>query len=279
MRSIEARGLTFDVEVDGPADGEPVLLLHGFPQTRSVWAPIAPRLHDAGLRTIALDQRGYSPTARPTEVSAYRITECVADAVAIIEALGYESAHIVGHDWGAMTAWQLAGRQPDRVRSLTAVAVPHPTAAAQAIALDPEQQQLSSYIGLFRQEGVAEEQLLADNGAGLRAMIEDTGLTGPPVDVYVAATMAPGVLTAGLNWYRALSLLDLEGLGPIRCPTTYVWGDQDRFFGRFAVERCAEHVTGPYRLVELPGMNHWIPEQAPDVLAELILERTGALQP
>jgi pimeloyl-ACP methyl ester carboxylesterase len=278
MRRIEARGLRFDVDVDGPADGEPVLLLHGFPQGRQVWAPISARLHLAGLLTIAPDQRGYSPGARPVPVAAYRITECAADAAEIIAALGYESAHVVGHDWGAMAAWQLAGRYPERVRTLTAVSVPHPTAAAQALGGDPEQQQLSSYIGLFRQEGIAEDTLLAGEGQGLRSMFEASGLSGAQMEAYVAAATAPGVLTGGLNWYRALSLLDLEGLGPITCPTTYVWGDQDKFFGRFSVEQCAKHVDGPYRFVELADMNHWIPELAPEVLTELILERTGALQ-
>ena len=272
------RGLTFDVDVDGPDDGEPVLLLHGFPQGKRMWTAISAQLHLAGLRTIAPDQRGYSPGARPMAVEAYRITECVADLVAIIEALGYESTHVVGHDWGAVAAWQVAGRQPERVRTLTAISVPHPTAAAQAIALDPHQQELSSYIGLFRQEGVAEDMLLAGEGQGLREMFRESGLDGPQMESYVTAALSPGALTAGLNWYRALSLLDLEGLGLISCPTTYVWGDEDRIFSRFGVERCAEHVTGPFRLVELSGVNHWIPELAPDVVTELILERTGALQ-
>src|SRR5215211_1343759 len=277
MRRIEVRGLTFDVRMGGPADGEPVLLLHGFPQDSGVWSPVSERLHAAGLRTIAPDQRGYSPGARPEAVAAYRITECVADAVGLLDALEIEAAHLVGHDWGAVAAWQLAGRHPERARPLTAVSVPHPVAAAQAIASDPEQQQLSSYIALFRQEGRAEQALLADGASGLRRMFTESGLSGPQMEAYVAAASAPGALTAGLNWYRALSLIDLDGLGPITCPTTYIWGDRDTFFGRFAVERSAEHVTGPYRYVELPGMNHWIPELAPDALADLIVDRALSL--
>src|SRR3954469_22638266 len=118
---IKARGLTFDVYEGGPDDGEPVLLLHGFPQDHREYDLLLPRLHAAGLRTYVLDQRGYSPGARPAEVQAYRITEPVADAVAVLDALGIEKAHVIGHDWGAVVAWMLAGLHPDRLRTLTAV--------------------------------------------------------------------------------------------------------------------------------------------------------------
>src|SRR5262249_15043794 len=118
---IEARGLTFDVYEGGPADGDPVLLLHGFPQDHREFDLIRPRLHEAGLRTYAVDQRGYSPGARPADVKSYRITEPAADAVAVLDALGIESAHVIGHDWGAQVGWQLAGVHPDRVRTLTAI--------------------------------------------------------------------------------------------------------------------------------------------------------------
>lgn len=278
MERIAARGLTFDVEVDGPAGGEAVLLLHGFPQSSAVWRPICAQLNAAGLRTVAPNLRGYTADARPASVEEYRITECTDDAVALLDALGIDAAHTVGHDWGAMAGWQLAGRHPERVRTLIAVSVPHPFAAAQAIAADPQQQQLSSYIGLFRQDGTAEKQLLADDARLFRSMLAESGLVGPHLEAYVAAAADQGTLTGGLNWYRAMSLIDIDGIGPITCPTTYVWGDQDQFFGRFAVDRSRDYVDGPYELVELPGMGHWIPELAPDLLAELILARVSSLK-
>src|SRR3954467_392077 len=98
---VKARGLVFDVFEGGPADGEPVLLLHGFPQDHREFDLLAPRLHEAGLRTYALDQRGASPGARPPAVADYRMSETVADALAVLDALGLEAAHIIGHDWGA----------------------------------------------------------------------------------------------------------------------------------------------------------------------------------
>src|SRR5689334_2102529 len=149
-REIKARGLVFDVYEGGPADGDPVLLLHGFPQDHREFDPILPRLHAAGLRTYALDQRGYSPGARPDAVSAYRITEPLADAVAVLDALGLESAHVIGHDWGALIGWLLAGTHPDRVRTLTAVSVPHPKALQLALRVRPTQRARFAYAALFR---------------------------------------------------------------------------------------------------------------------------------
>src|SRR5437899_908786 len=123
---ITARGLTFTVEQGGPADGDPVLLLHGFPQNRLEWSAVTPLLWAAGLRTIAVDQRGYSPGARPAEVADYRIEQCALDAVEIARAFGYERVHVLGHDWGAIAAWHAVLRHPERVLSFTAVSLPHP---------------------------------------------------------------------------------------------------------------------------------------------------------
>src|SRR6478609_967008 len=105
-------GLTFDVLDSGPRDGEPVLLLHGFPQDHTAWDAVAPLLHAAGLRTLAPDQRGYSPGARPQGRAAYDMGELVADAVALLDAADVTRAHVVGHDWGGSVAWALAERHP-----------------------------------------------------------------------------------------------------------------------------------------------------------------------
>src|SRR5690349_11807361 len=109
---IKARGLTFDVYEGGPEDGDPVLLLHGFPQDHREFDLILPQLHAAGLRTYALDQRGTSPGARPDGPEAYRITECALDAVAVLDELDLAAVHLVCHDWGAVCAWHVALRHP-----------------------------------------------------------------------------------------------------------------------------------------------------------------------
>jgi pimeloyl-ACP methyl ester carboxylesterase len=260
-------GLTFDVRVGGPADGPAVLLLHGFPENASMWAGVEPALHAAGLRTIAPDQRGYSPGARPPEAADYAIARVVADALGLLDAYGLGTAHVLGHDWGAAVGWHLAGRHPDRVRTLTAVSVPHPAAHAAAMRDDPDQQERSRYIAVFRRPD-AEDLLLADGARRLRAMFA-------PVDPepFVRPLTAPGALTGPLNWYRAMSGRDLAGLGPVTVPTTYVWGSADIAVGRAAAEDCAHHVAADYRFVELPGVSHWVPEQEPDTVARLALER------
>ena len=131
--------LTFDVRVDGPEDGRPVLLLHGFPETSASWAAVTPLLTEAGLRTYAVDQLGYSPGARPAEVEAYALPNLAQVTADLMTALDVPRADVVGHDWGANVAWALAAWHPDRVRSLTAVSVPHPAAFTAAWRADPEQ--------------------------------------------------------------------------------------------------------------------------------------------
>jgi pimeloyl-ACP methyl ester carboxylesterase len=270
---LRRRGLTFDVDVSGPATGTPVLLLHGFPQNRRMWRDVVPRLHAAGLRTIAPDQRGYASSARPADTAAYRVTECADDAIALLDALDLPSAHLVGHDWGAAAAWFAAGRQPARVWTLTAVSVPHPAAYAEAFDGAIVQKLRSAYIGLFRQDGAAEAVLRALDGKALRLMFTGAGLDDARIDDYVAPLLEPGALTGALSWYRATPVDELRGLGPTDVPTTYVWSDGDAAIGRDAAERCAAHVTGAYRFVELTGVTHWIADQAPDALADAILDR------
>jgi pimeloyl-ACP methyl ester carboxylesterase len=275
---IDVGDLTFDVRADGPEDGRPVLLLHGFPETSASWAAVTPLLTRAGLRTYAPDQLGYSPGARPDEVAAYSTPNLTQTTADLMTALEIPRADLVGHDWGANVAWALAAWHPDRVRSLTAVSVPHPAAYTVAYRSDPEQRERSAYIRLFWQEGKAEEVLLADGARRLRRMLsggeQDSGVPLEAIDEYVAVLSAPGALTAALNWYRAMS--SGERVDPVGVPTTYVWSDGDVAIGRTAAEACANYVTGEYRFVELPGITHWIPEQAPDRVATAILHRIGS---
>ena len=268
---IKARGLTFDVYEGGPADGAPVLLLHGFPQDHREFDLLLPRLHAAGLRTYALDQRGYSPGARPSDIADYRLSEPTADAVAVLDALGIDSAHVVGHDWGAQVAWLLAAHHPERVRTLTAVSVPHPRALRLALRVRPSQRARFAYMAVFRSP-VAERLLLAGGGAMLKQMMKRIGGRAA---LYADAMREPGRLTGALNWYRALSGDQLAGAGVINVPTTYVWSDQDPVVGRLAALRTGDWVEADYQLVAMRGVSHWVPEEAPKELAEAVLARIG----
>lgn len=265
--------MIFDVSTYGPDDGEPVLLLHGFPEGVRAWDAVGGLLGTAGLRLAAPAQRGYSPGARPVGVDAYAIDLLVADAAGILDALGWASAHVVAHDWGAMVGWVLAATSPGRVRSLTAASVPHPASFGAALRTDPDQQHRSAYMRLFRIEGKAEQVLSEDGGAALRQMLDGSGLDAAGVADVVDPLLLPGALTAALSWYRAMRTEDYVSVPAVAVPTTYAWGVDDIAVGRVAAQGCAEHATGPYRFVPMEGVGHWIPEQVPDVFAALVLEQ------
>jgi pimeloyl-ACP methyl ester carboxylesterase len=276
---IEANGYTFTARVAGPPDGQPVILLHGFPQTSLSWTNQLSALGDAGYRVVAPDQRGYSAKARPANVADYAVPHLVADTLAIADQMGMATFHLVGHDWGGYLAWVVAARHPERIRTLTSVSTPHPGALGAAIANDDgDQAQRSSYIGVFRQDGKAEEILLGDDGSGegLRQMYLGAGLSAAKAEVYLRAMIVPGVLTAGLNWYRAMDAESARDLGPLDMPTMYVWSTDDIALGRRAAEDTASWVRGPYRFEVLDGVSHWIPDEAPETLNALLLEHLGS---
>ncbi len=270
MDSYRRDGLTFDVRDGGPPDGEPVVLLHGFPQDSTAWARVTPALNQHGLRTLAPDQRGYSPMARPSGRACYRLRETTDDVLALLDAADLESAHVVGHDWGGLVAWALAAWHPARVRTLTSVSVPHPAAMAKAV-VTSEQLLLSSYMGVFQVPFLPERLMLADGGRPLRAMLRRGGLPDDVVDRYVARMREPGALSAALGWYRALPWSAREPVGRIRgVPTLHVWSTEDAFLGRTATEATEQFCDPPYRLEVLEGVSHWVPELASDRLAELV---------
>ncbi|TQS42320.1 alpha/beta fold hydrolase [Cryptosporangium phraense] len=276
MTRYTSDGLTFDVRTGGPPDGEPIVLLHGFPQNAGEWDAVTARLNEAGYRTFAPDQRGYSPDARPKAVEQYRTDHLVNDVIALLDAFDLESAHVVGHDWGAVVAWHLAGRHPHRVRTLTALSVPHPRAFRAALKTDAEQRRKSTYMLFFQRPWIAERVLLAFGARSLRGVFRGAGLSRDEVDAYVRPLRKRGALTAALNWYRAMSGRDAAEAAPIRVPTTYIWSDRDQALGRAGAENCGTYVESDYEFVELGGLSHWLPDQAPDRIADLILTRAAS---
>lgn len=271
MDSFQRDGLTFDVFDSGPADGEPVVLLHGFPQDRTAWNGVAPLLQKHGLRTLAPDQRGYSPMARPRGRSAYRLRETTADVLALLDAAGLESAHVVGHDWGGIVGWALGAWHPDRVRTLTAISVPHPAAMARAL-VTSDQGLRSYYMALFQLPLLPERLLRAGDGATLRRMLHHGGLPDESVARYAARMREPGALSAALGWYRALPWSGRDPVGKVRVPTLHLWSTGDAFLGRAATEATGRFVDAPYRLEVLDHVSHWIPELAPERVADLVAD-------
>jgi pimeloyl-ACP methyl ester carboxylesterase len=260
---------TFDALADGPSDGRPVLLLHGFPEAAVQWEFQLGALGAAGCRAVAPDQRGYSPDARPTAVIDYHLDDLVADVLRIADSFGWRRFDLVGHDWGAAVAWATAAAHPARVRTLTAVSVPHPTPFAQAIRSDEDQQGRSAYIQVFRQAGVAERKLLMDEGEPLRRLF-DRKVRRDRIEEYVARFTEPGALTAALNWYRANKLSTME-IDPVTVPTLYVWGTEDVAVGSAAALATAKYVTGLYRFEMLEEVSHWVTEEAGGMFTALLM--------
>ena len=261
----------FDARAAGPADGDLVLLLHGFPQTSWEWRSQLGALGDAGYRAVAPDQRGYSSRARPDGVERYEPEHLVADVLAIADWLGGHQFHLIGHDWGAAVAWAVAGLHPERLQTLNIVSVPHPKALAQALADSQDQRDKSSYFTLFREEGKAEEVLGEDDFLRLRMMLNTCG-SEADTEEYMRVLGQPGCLTAALNWYRAMRPGLVGEIGSITVPTMFVWSTNDIALGREGAEATGQYVDGPYRFEVLEGVSHWIPEQAADDLNHLLLE-------
>jgi pimeloyl-ACP methyl ester carboxylesterase len=267
---LPARGLVFDALAAGPPTGELVVLLHGFPQTSACWTQVLATLAAAGYRAVAPDQRGYSPKARPTTVPAYRLPQLVADVVAIADRLDAATFHLVGHDWGGVVAWRLAGRHPERVATLTAVSTPHPRAFARALVAGAQALR-SAYIPVFRLPRLPELLLGAHRQWGLRRLLAQDGLGDHWVDTYARALAQPGALSAALAWYRAATPFSLRAR-QVDVPTLYVWGSGDPALGPRAAITTGRWVTGAYRFEVLPGAGHWLPEHHAEALGALLLE-------
>ncbi len=277
MDQVERDGLRFPVADHGPPDGPAVLLLHGFPQTQHSWDAVVPALAEAGFRVLVPAQRGYSPTARPAGRRRYVLPELAADALAVADAARLEQVHVVGHDWGAVVAWHLAMHHPARVRTLTALSVPHPAAMARA-ALRGDQLLRSWYVLAIQLPWMAELGLRAGHGRWVAGALQRTGL--PPAHAQRSAALLrePGAATAMLAWYRALPLALRPSARPlpVRVPTLYLWSDGDRYLGRAAAEACERYVAAPFELVVLRGVPHWIPEVAPDEVVRQVLAHVAA---
>jgi len=285
-RRIDVGEVRLAVTEAGDPSGEPVILLHGFPELAHSWRHQLPALAGAGFHAVAPDLRGYGGSDRPTAVDAYAAKTLVGDIAGLIRALGHESAHIVGHDWGGGLAWGLAGNVPAMVRSLTILNAPVGPVSARLRREDPAQRAKSWYMLLFQFPGVAEAWLSADDFANLRAFVFDTAAPEafPEEDraVFLDALRRDGALTAALNYYRANMppaswLRDPPDPPPVPAPTMIIWGEADAYMDPILLERSAATVTGPLRIERLPGVSHWVQQEAPGRVNELLLDFLGAL--
>lgn len=270
METYVRDGLIFDVRDEGPEDGIPVVLLHGFPQDSTCWDGVVEPLHAAGYRTLAPDQRGYSSRARPTRVRAYRQAELVEDVAELMDAAGAQKAHIVGHDFGGFVAWAFASKYPDRCLTLTSLSTPHP-GAFRSVMLRSTQLLKSWYMGLFQVPRLS-EAVLRPGGPAWHALT--TGLPPHQAQHYAELLSSPGALSAALNWYRALPRDMIRPSVPLRriiTPTLFLWGERDPALGRAAAEATGGFVRGNYTFTILPRVGHWIPETAAETVSDSLL--------
>jgi pimeloyl-ACP methyl ester carboxylesterase len=279
---VQANGLRFRTMVDGPPHADMFILLHGFPEGAESWARQVDALAKAGYLAVAPDLRGYGLSDAPAARESYAIDHLVDDVAGLIKAFGRESAHVAGHDWGAIVAWFFAARHPGMTKSLTALSVGHPAALAAASRDDQDQQARSRYVQLFLLEGKAERVLADDDYRRLRFMYS----VGPSpeavprsvVEHFTRSLARPGRLTAALNYYRAnlaaggAAWERLADIGPIKAPTILLWGDQDPALGRRGAEATGSHVEGLYQLVVLEGAGHWLQFERPAEVSRSLTE-------
>ena len=247
--------------------GSPVLLLHGFPDSSTLWDDVAPHLLAAGHRVIAPDLRGFGASDAPTAVGEYALGHSVADLRALITRLtGGEPVHVIGHDWGAVAGWCLALEHPQVVRSLVAVSVGHPREYALA---GVEQRLKGLYTLLWQVPGFAERWLAQGDFAGLRGWARQH----PRIEDCVRDMARPGRLTAGLNWYRANLRRVLFGSWEhCAVPTLGVWSSGDHFLAEDQMRNSARRMRAPWRYERIAGAGHWLPLEQPELIAKLALE-------
>ena len=269
-RKINARGFTFDA-LEAGSGGEPVLLLHGFPETSLMWTGLMTVLAANGYHCLAPDQRGYSPGARPSGVEAYRYEELAADTLAFGRELGGRF-HLIGHDWGANVGWLTLATDPAPIASFTAISIPHYEAWSRSVYDDDA---MAGYRGMLA-TWMAEDKGEASWTPELLRRIWKAK-PADQTEKIIAQMTQPGAMTAALNWYRASpghkrALEDFK-IPKISVPTPLIFGRTD--IGQRSVADAASLMTGDYRVVQ-PDGGHFIVDEQPKIMAEETLAHLRA---
>lgn len=271
---ITANGLTHFLR-DSGAEGAPAaILLHGFPDSSAVWDKVTPRLVEAGFRVLAPDLRGFGETDMAPATVDYDIsTGAMRDALGLLAALDLRRVHLVGHDFGAVVAWGLAAEHGDRFQTLAALSVGHPRAYLLA---GFEQKIRSLYVVFHQFSGICESVYRLNDWAALRRNLPDS----VDKDAVIALLARPGRLTAALNWYRAnlnferlrtRAPIAMAGEGNVAIPTLGVWSSGERYLVEAQMIESARFVRASWTYERIDGASHWIPEDAPDALAALLI--------
>jgi len=272
-------GVELCVELGGPEDGEPILFLHGFPESHRTWREVLPDLA-RDFRVIAPDQRGFAGSDKPEGVESYKTDRILEDLIALADALGLARFTLVGHDWGGAVAWLAALRHPDRIARLVVVNAPHPYVFQKSLIDDAEQRAASQYMNAFRNP-MMEKGIEA---MGFETFYEKTfgghaDLSLIPAEerrAYLEQWSAPGALTAMLNWYRASEIVvpqvGEEAEAPLwtklafpslAVPTLVIWALKDKAL--LPIQLGGLHsLIDDLRIVTIPDAGHFVPWERPE---------------
>jgi pimeloyl-ACP methyl ester carboxylesterase len=264
---FEHRGLRLSYLDSAPcAERRPaVLLLHGFPDTAEMWLPQIERLHQAGYRCIAPDTLGCGRSDMAPRLGDYHALKITGDHRALLEHLGVEQVHVVGHDWGAVIGWMFAGHFPQRTLSLVAMSVGHPTAYARS---GPRQKLMGWYTLFFLLGGLADRLLAGEGRLSLRRVFRGH----PQMDEVLQRLREPGRMTAALRIYRAAIVPVLFTRQPqVAAPTLGLWSEGDIFLVEAQMTASEKFVDGAWRYERLHG-GHWMSLEQPEHIGALILD-------
>lgn len=281
--TVAARGMTFSTLEAG--EGPLVLCLHGFPDSLRSFRHQLPALAAAGYRAVAPAMRGYAPTG-PAPDGRYQTAALALDAVALIEALGYDDAIVFGHDWGAAATYFGALLTPHRIRRIVTAAVPYGPRFFQAFTRDYDQQRRSWYM-MFFQQALADVAMRHDDFAMIDRLVADwsPGWTWPAADreATKATFRRPGTLEAALGYYRATmgpafadpGTLDATAQGmtaPLPMPGLMLHGANDGCIGADILEGMADYFPAGLQIEIVPGAGHFVHQEQPDVVNRLVLD-------
>jgi pimeloyl-ACP methyl ester carboxylesterase len=269
IKEIAANGMTFQCRVCGlHNEGEPVILLHGFPESSYMWENILKFLAAEGYRCLAPDLRGYSPKARPQGIKNYGINKIASDVVALADVLGFQKFHLVAHDWGAGCGWTLVELYPRLVNSWSALSVPHMEAWYKAKKDNCDQAKLSWYITLFQIPIIPELFLgIATSIPFLRKFVWKESDTTAYTNIFSKFAGRKSII----NWYRANYKLPIS-YGKVSIPTILIWGNKDIAFARSGIEDTKNYMaTEDYKLIEI-DVGHTLVQDAPDKVRDEIFK-------
>jgi len=274
---LQTNGVQLHIVTAGPENGQPVILLHGFPEFWYGWREQIPVLAEAGYRIIVPDQRGYNLSDKPEGVKSYRVDALAGDILGLIDALGYDKVHLVGHDWGAIVAWSFAILHPKRLHKLGILNVPHPAVMNQFLRRDKEQKRKSWYIFFFQLPWLPEFFLRSDDWRNSVRMLLGSSKRGSfskdDILKYKKAWAQPGAISSMINWYRASRRYPprMPKKPRVSVPTLVLWGKQDvalsHRMAQPSIDYCDEG-----KLIFFEDATHWVQHDKADEVNRLLLD-------